>query len=245
MKLIKEIQAHPVNVYSIAAHGNTVYTCSNDGTIQSWDTDSLEKKKTLIENPSDEQLRLFAARDGKLYSGDDKGNIRVWVNDEQVGNYEVGEEVWDLLVKDNLLFTVRNLDVSVTEMIEGPKSLYCARGSFHGRSPLRMLQKYICFMGRCGRVINIHEISKENNFKKHADIQAHELIVNAMCCKEEPNPTIYSGGYDKTVKSWDLETQKSKDSIELDTCINFLCDGPAGHVYVGGINGYLARISPN
>ena len=55
--------------------------------------------------------------------------IRVWVNDEQVGSYEVGEEVWDLLVKDNLLFTVRNIDVSVTEMIPGTfvivHSIFC------------------------------------------------------------------------------------------------------------------------
>lgn len=75
LKLIKETHAHPVNIYSLAAHENLVFTCSNDGTIQSWDAETLEKKKTLIENPSDEQLRLFATPDGKLYSGDDKGNV--------------------------------------------------------------------------------------------------------------------------------------------------------------------------
>ena len=58
----------------------------------------------------------------------------------------------------------------------GPKSLYCAWGSFHGRSPLRMVQNHLCFMGRCGRAINIHEVSKENNFKKRAEIQVCKNI---------------------------------------------------------------------
>lgn len=35
--------------------------------------------------------------------------------------YEMGEEVWDLLVHGNLLFTARNLDVNITEMMPGKK----------------------------------------------------------------------------------------------------------------------------
>lgn len=66
-----------------------------------------------------------------------------------------------------------------------------------------------------------------------------------MCCKDEPNPTIYSGGYDNTVKSWDMETQKNKDSIDIGSCLSFLCSGPDGHIYVSGANGQLSRISQN
>lgn len=46
----------------------------------------------------------------------------MWENDEQVGLYEVGEEVWDILVSDNCLLTVRNLDVSIIEMKPGNNS---------------------------------------------------------------------------------------------------------------------------
>lgn len=43
----------------------------------------------------------------------------MWGNDVQIGKYEVGEEVWDLLVIENLLITVRNLDVSIIELKQG------------------------------------------------------------------------------------------------------------------------------
>lgn len=73
MKLIKETDVHPVSVNSIASSDDTLYTCSNDGTIKSWCLDSLEPKKTLTESDRETLQLLFY--DGKLYSGDDKGNV--------------------------------------------------------------------------------------------------------------------------------------------------------------------------
>lgn len=75
-------------------------------------------KKILIDTPEDEILKLTGEND-ILYSGDDKGKVYAWKSFEKIGFYEVVEEVWDLMVHDKFLLTVRNLDVSVIEMKPG------------------------------------------------------------------------------------------------------------------------------
>lgn len=74
LKLQAEFQAHPVNVYSMAILEDTLYSSSNDGTIQAWNIGSWTQKKTLFNNPNDEVLRLTTSNK-KLYSGDDKGRV--------------------------------------------------------------------------------------------------------------------------------------------------------------------------
>ncbi|KAG8275468.1 hypothetical protein J6590_085372 [Homalodisca vitripennis] len=237
LKLIKEIDAHPVNVYCLAASDDALYTCSNDGTIKSWSLDTMELRSTLIENPSNEIMRLYFI-DGKLYSGDDKGNVMVWQNDKQIGQYEVGEEVWDIIVNGNFLFTVRNLDVSIIEMKPGGKH-YTFLQSLNGRSPLQQAGSKFCFMDRDGRTIHVHEISKESKFQAITKIQAHEMIVNTLCFVDT---TVFSGGYDKVVKRWDVLTQQCTATAELETVINTLTATQPGTVYVGGAFGYLSKI---
>jgi hypothetical protein len=58
----------------MAAHKNTLYSCSNDGTIQAWSLDGLKHMKTLFESSDEEILRLYVI-DGTLYSGNDKGIV--------------------------------------------------------------------------------------------------------------------------------------------------------------------------
>uniref|UniRef100_A0A1B6LR36 WD repeat-containing protein 55 homolog n=1 Tax=Graphocephala atropunctata TaxID=36148 RepID=A0A1B6LR36_9HEMI len=237
LKLIKEINAHPVNIYSLAASDTALYSCSNDGTVKAWSLDTMEQTSTLIDNPNNEIMRLYFT-DGRLYSGDDKGNVMVWENDNKIGQYEVGEEVWDILVDGNFLFTVRNLDVSIIEMKPGGKH-YTFLQSINGRSPLQKAGSRFCFMDRDGKTIHVHEISKESNFKAVTSIQAHEMIVNTLCFVDT---TVFSGGYDKVVKRWDILTQQCTATAELETVINTLAATHPGSVYVGGAFGYMAKI---
>lgn len=45
------------------------------------------------------------------------------------------------------------------------------------------------------------------------------MIVNALNGNASSN-TLYSGGYDKIFKSWDISTLKNKSSTEVGNCIN-------------------------
>lgn len=74
-------------------------------------------------------------------------------------------------------------------------------------------------------------------------LQGHDMIVNAMCCVEVPQLTIFTGGYDRIVKRWDLQSQSCTGSSQVETVVNALASCPtADSVYVSGEAGYLTRI---
>uniref|UniRef100_A0A1B6CTC2 WD repeat-containing protein 55 homolog n=1 Tax=Clastoptera arizonana TaxID=38151 RepID=A0A1B6CTC2_9HEMI len=241
LKLQAEIEAHPVNVYSLAISGDTLYSSSNDGTIKAWNVGLWTLKKVLLDNPNDEVLKLRISN-SKLYSGDDKGMIRIWQNDNEVGKIEVGEEVWDLAVVDKILLTVRNLDVSILEMV-GDKSQYTFRASLLGRSPLCIVKDKLCFLSRCGKIINIHEFDVQKQFPKVTQIEGHDLIINSLCFSDTPDTIIFSGGYDNIIKGWKLSDQSLMGSIKIDTVVNTMCTDKMGNIFVGSSYGYLAKIS--
>lgn len=78
LELEAEFQAHESAIYHIAAHKDTLYSCSNDGTLQAWSLDGLKHMKTLFRSSDEEILRLYVI-DGTLYSGNDKGIVSVYV----------------------------------------------------------------------------------------------------------------------------------------------------------------------
>lgn len=66
--------------------------------------------------------------------------------------------------------------------------------------------------------------------------------MNALSCTIEPQPTIFSGGYDKVVKRWDVLSQQCSGSIETDIVINALAANHQGSVYIGGGFGFIAKV---
>nr|CAD7404455.1 unnamed protein product [Timema poppensis] len=117
LRFLMELRAHESVVFHLATIGDTLYTCSNDGTIKAWDIDTLEHKKTLLQYDS-EVWRFFAAQ-GRLYAGDVQGTVRVYENDELMRIYDLTEEVRDMAVSTQLLYTVRDRDLVITELLPG------------------------------------------------------------------------------------------------------------------------------
>lgn len=74
LKFLKEVQAHPCSIFSITASDDTLYSCSNDGTVKSWDLESLNEKKLLLE---DKEVEFWKVKysNGVLFIGDDQGNV--------------------------------------------------------------------------------------------------------------------------------------------------------------------------
>jgi WD40 repeat protein len=57
------------------------------------------------------------------------------------------------------------------------------------------------------------------------------MILNALCGFEDS--TLFSGGYDGEIKQWNLETLE---------CINTICIGSQGQMYVAGDYGFINRL---
>ncbi|KAJ4433668.1 myosin heavy chain kinase D [Periplaneta americana] len=239
LKLETQFQAHESAIYHIAALKDTLYSCSNDGTIQAWSLDTYKHKKTLIKYTEEEVLRLYIV-DGKLYAGNDKGILTIWENDAMINQYNLVEEIRDFGVDGAFIYAVRDRDMCVHELLPGDKNKYTTRIALEGSSPLRLVGNKLCFAARSGNNICVHENSKKSGFKELGVIQAHEMILNAMCGYEDS--TLFSAGYDGKLKQWNLDTLQNVGTCEIGYCVNTICVGLQGQIYVAGDNGNLNRV---
>lgn len=70
-------------------------------------------------------------------------------------------------------------------------------------------------------------------------------MINALAYSQQPKKThLYSGGWDNTVRSYDLETFTPLSVVELGQAVNCIRPDPSssGHIFVGGNNGLLCKI---
>lgn len=74
------------------------------------------------------------------------------------------------------------------------KSQYTFKASLLGRSPLCIAKDKLCFLSRCGRIINIHDFNLEKQFPEVAQIEVIYLKMLAFksCLNYIPNhhPTL-------------------------------------------------------
>lgn len=110
-----------------------------------------------------------------------------------------------------------------------------------GRSPLCFLGKNFCFLNRDGRNLCIHENNLDKNFPRIKEIVASDLIINAVTYSETGN-AVYTGGYDSTVKKWDLNTFECLSSNNLGCCINALSFSTKNYLYVARSDGFITKL---
>lgn len=67
------------------------------------------------------------------------------------------------------------------------------------------------------------------------------MIINAFC---GVNNTLFSGGWDGKVKKWnDIDKNpKLAGEVDIGCCINSICNGEIGNIYVGACDGVIRRI---
>lgn len=246
LKLEAEVQAHPVNVYSLAADGDMLYSSSNDGSIRSWNiAENLAAGPVVKPDCNVETMKLKVAND-KLYGGDVDGMVTVYTpgkKKRQARQYEILEEVGDMEVVGNLLYTCRDTYITITEML-GDKGGFAMRKSMQGRQPMAVNGDRLCFVTRDGRCIQIHENNKEAGFPEVAGVPAHEMVIQAMCFSRDGR-YVFTGGYDRVVKRWDLQTPAESGvtgEYSTDPVISSMCAGDKSQIYVGGTAGYLVRV---
>ncbi|KAJ8953357.1 hypothetical protein NQ314_007366 [Rhamnusium bicolor] len=244
---LAEVQAHPCSVYCLAASDNTLYSCSNEGTIKSFELATLKEKATILRDETTEFWRISYS-DGYLFSGDNEGNINVWKNDKLYGTFNVAEPVKDMAVFGHTLFTVKDSDVVITEVkVDGDKIQYGQKKTYMGRAPITLVgDKLFSFASREGKDIIIHENNDAAHYKPLTKVEgAHEMIINTLAGTVWNGKTVlFSGGWDKQVKKWNIDEDlvKLDSSCDVEIVINTITVGDKGEIYVGGSDGHLVRI---
>ncbi|XP_023013231.1 uncharacterized protein [Leptinotarsa decemlineata] len=247
LKKLAEVQSNQCSVFCLAASDDTLYSCSNEGTIKSFELKTLKEKEVITKDDQAEYWRVSYS-DGCLYSGDHEGYIKVWKDGKFYGSLNIAEPIKDMAVFKNLIFTVKDLDLVITDMkLEGEKLRYGTKNNFMGRAPVTTIgEKYFSFVSREGMDIILHENNSDSHFKALSKTQnAHEKIINALAGASWDNKDIiFSGGWDKQLKKWTIVDNNLKEggSCDVEIVINAIAIGDKGELYVGGADGHIVRI---
>jgi len=246
LKLVGTIDAHSRSIFSLVANDNTLYSCSNDGTLKSWTLHDLKVEKTLLKGEN--ELWKLCFSENTLYVGDNEGNVKLFKDNKLASMVNLLEPVKDMLIIGNLVYTIKDLDLVITELYSGSGNLgsFGLRKTIMGRAPVCIAGERLCFCSRSGKDILVHENSTDLDFKEVTHAKgAHEMIINALCgVKNDRKTFIYSGGWDRMLKQWRVfsSTIEKQNACPVEMRINVIAAGPEGEIYVGGSDGHIVRV---
>ncbi|XP_044728998.1 F-box/WD repeat-containing protein sel-10 [Chrysoperla carnea] len=243
LKYIAEFQAHPAGVYALAAIGNDLYSSGNDSKIKVWDINTNALKSTMHSGEAD-VISMYV--DGnKLYAGDEKGFIGIYQNNQLINHLNVVEEVKGLVATGNLVYSVRNLDVTATELLASGDGKFTIKTSIEGRAPLALVGGRLCACTRDGKNVTVHHIKEGGQLQLFCTITGSDLILTSLASIQLGGESIlFSGGFDKIIKRWSVGGDKPLPGgcAIVPTAINAICVGPQGQAYTGGASGLICRL---
>ncbi|KAK6628028.1 hypothetical protein RUM44_010510 [Polyplax serrata] len=240
LELLSEMEA-PAGILSMTTSENLLYTCTTDESIRSWDLGTGKSSGTFTSSLYQPQKLFMDPSTKVLWAGDSQGNVAKFEGGKQTGKFELVEEIWDLMVYGNTVYTARDRDVVVAEVVYGAHvPRVTIKATLQGRSPFCIAGNHFCFLNREGRNINVHENKMAEKFPLSKEIVASELIINALTSSGDN--VVYSGGYDSTVKKWDLKSSNCLGSVNLGCCINALASKSENEVYVARSDGIVTKI---
>lgn len=250
LTLKREIAVHDSWIYAMAADSQgRIYTSSSDGTIRCLlNPLQTDEVKELLKCGDDIESLVVDSKDN-LYSGDDKGIVTMWVDHKIKFKFNLVEEVRSLAIQNNYIYSIRENDLTITEVMEGSATgRYMTKASIPGRSPVALcgscsnsVYSNVAIATRDGLgLVLIRNSSKEHFAVQWTKEKAHDMIIN---CLLGANEYLYTAGYDGFVKQWSSADKDPKLLAEVDLgggCLNALCLGPDNStVYAGGSDGLL------
>ncbi|XP_030755771.1 myosin heavy chain kinase D-like [Sitophilus oryzae] len=244
-----EVQGHVAPVYSLAASDDTLYSSSSDGSIKLYDLNTLQLKQELTKNENVEywRVRYF---NGHLFVGDNEGNVSVYKNNAFYGLVNVAEPVKDLQVVEPYVLTVQDTDLVITEVkLDGEKLQWNQDSNIPGRAPVTLIGSgYIALIARDGKEILLHSADKQTGFKELTKIvhgSKDDRIINALAGVQWGNKLeLFSGGWDKILRKWNVQNQSLADggSVDVDIVINSIATGDQDQIYAAGADGHIVRV---
>ncbi|XP_050070629.1 uncharacterized protein LOC126558628 [Anopheles maculipalpis] len=258
LRLEKELTPHEGYIYAMAVDSKgQLYTSSSDGTIKCLTNPVASDECKELLKCNDEIECLFVDLKDNLYSGDDKGIITMWIDQRIKYKFNVVEQVRSMAIQNNIIYSIRDNDLTVTEIIEGSASgRFMTKASIPGRCPVLLcggctdegVYNNVAILTRDGLgIVMIRNSKKEQYPVIWTKENAHNMIINAMVAKDE---YLYTAGYGGTIKLWselDAKEPKLNGEITLGTsgtaCINSIAIGAdKTQVYVGFSDGTVQLV---
>ncbi|KAH8294995.1 hypothetical protein KR018_005181 [Drosophila ironensis] len=247
LELISTVNAHEAYIYCMAVNQyGKIYSSSCDGQVRYMLPpygDSAVQELFRC----DDAIQAMYCDGSVLYTGDDKGVVTTWSNDRMLFKYNLVEEVKSLAGEQKLIYTVRDLDVVVSQVVEGKSGKYSNKAVLPGKSPLLLLgplvegkRSFLAFPDRSGMGLQLVTNLPHQQFRHIWRLpNCHEWIVNAICGDDS---FLYSGGYDKKVKGWTelgAAQPRALGEVDVGSCVNSICCGDDDIVYIASSDGVI------
>lgn len=253
LTLTKEIAVHEGWIYAMAVDSRgRIYTSSSDGTIRYLPNPLQSDEVKELLKCGDDIESLFVDSKDNLYSGDDKGIVTMWVDHRMKFKFNLVEEVRSLVIQNNIIYSIRENDLTVTEVLEGSANgRYMTKASIPGRCPVTLcgsctngVSNNVAIVTRDGLgIVFIRNSAKEQFRVLCTKEKAHDMIINCLLGTDE---YLYSAGYDGFVKKWSSSDKDPQLLAEVNLaagCLNALQIGADNNsVYVGGSDGILKLV---
>ncbi|XP_028041675.1 uncharacterized protein LOC114251559 [Bombyx mandarina] len=231
--------AHSVQLFALAAGEGNIYSSSNDGCIRVWNSDGEKIKEFPLNGGDVGVLRVFGKQ---VFAGDEIGNIVVYENGVEKAKYNVLEEVKDLWFDAPYLFTVRDLDVTVTEIKpDESKTRFITRRTMEGRAPLRVVGSKLLVVARGGNSLRLHDSSFDTGFKLLHEIKVSDMIVTSIAVTGD---YVWTAGWDGFVRRWKIVSDKleAAGEVNLGACVNSLSSN-LNNVYAAIADGKIVLMN--
>lgn len=253
LSLLKEIVVHEGWIYAMAADSRgRIYTSSSDGTIRCLPDPLQSNEIKELLKCGDDIESLFVDSKDNLYSGDDKGIVTMWMDHRMKFKFNLVEEVRSLAIQNNIIYTIRENDLTITEVLEGSDNgRYMTKASIPGRCPVALcgsvangVNSNVAITTRDGfGIVYIRNSAKEQYRVQWTKEKAHDMIIN---CLLGANENLFSAGYDGIVKQWFSAEKDPKLLAEVNLgggCLNAIRLGSDNStVYAGGSDGILKMV---
>ncbi|XP_030371116.1 uncharacterized protein LOC115621569 [Scaptodrosophila lebanonensis] len=247
LQLLGTVNAHDAYIYCLTVndHGK-VYSSSCDGLVK-YMLPPYEDASVQELFRCDDAIQAMYCDGAILFTGDDKGVVTTWSNDRMLFKYNLVEEVKSLAGEQQLIYTVRDLDVVISVVVEGKSGKYSNKAVLPGKSPLTLLgpvvegkRTYLAFPDRTGMGLQLVNNLPQMKFVRVWQLpNCHEMIINSICGDEKH---LYSGGYDNKVKGWnnlDASQPLALGEVDVGSCVNSICCGENNAVYIASSDGLI------
>lgn len=235
-----EQKLHEYQVSHAAFTTDSIYTCSNSPFIKEWThlgVDGLVQKRQLSGH-TDSVRKLRTSR-SRLISGGDDGMVCMWFmeNGKCDAVFPVIEEVWDLKVDGDLIFTVRDRGVTVWATCdEDQRFMQC--GYFDGHAPLALAPDLVYCVDH-DTSTKILAYDRKNEYKLVQTIEASDRIIRSLTITQN---VLFAGGFDQTLKAFDRKTGQLIASLAMGADITAVKGTGAGLLLVGLAGGNVKLV---
>jgi len=226
-----------------------LYVAGSDGVLKCLPSPLSSDNSKEIYSSQEWPIQTLYCHGESVWAGDGLGVLMLFQHNERVHHYKMIEEIKSLAVEGDLVYTIRESDLVVSEIVQSDRNLYKVKQVIPGKSPMKLFGPWInakrslvVTATRDGKGLNVLNNCPHREFVKvwHKD-NAHDLIINAMSGNEK---TLFTAGYDGIVKMWTdiMDTGKLSGELNIGSCVNSLCHGPNDHtVFVGTSDGKVRK----